>query len=65
MHDVLEGLMAVINAVVVKSCVRSDAISLKVMNCRIANFCFARLTSVINLGAIFTGFCFKRQSFKC
>jgi len=40
LHDVLEGLMAVITAVVVKSYVRSGAISLKVLNCRIANFHF-------------------------
>jgi len=40
MHDVLEGLMSVITAVVVKSCVRSGAISLKALNCRIAKFCF-------------------------
>ena len=40
MHDVLEGLMAVIIAVVVKYYVRSGAISLKVLNYRISNFCF-------------------------
>jgi len=40
MHDVLEGLMSVIVAVVVKSYVRSGAISLKALNYRISNFQF-------------------------
>ena len=40
MHDVLEGLMSVIVAVVVKSYVRSSAISLKALNYRISNFQF-------------------------
>jgi len=40
MHDVLEGLMAVIVAVVVKYYVRSGAISVKELNSRIENFQF-------------------------
>jgi len=40
MHDVLESLMAVIVAVVVKSRVPSGTISLRVFNTRIANFQF-------------------------
>ena len=40
MHDIMEGLMAVIVAVVVKSYVRSGAISVKELNSRIAKFQF-------------------------
>ena len=40
MHDILEGLMAVIVAVVIKSYVRKGAISVKILNSRIANFPF-------------------------
>ena len=40
MHDVLEGLVAVIIGVVVKSYVRCGAISVKELNCRIVNFQF-------------------------
>jgi len=54
--------MPVITAVVVKSCVHCDAIPLKVLNCRIANFCFAHLTSVTNLGPFSLDFVSKDKA---